>query len=224
MAPRTVASLSSSVTCSICQKRRARRLCPSLSSEICAQCCGESREISIDCPSTCEYLRQARLHEQPPPVLADLVPNRDYVLTEDFLQQQQPLVLSLALAVKRAMETERAIDFDAREGMEALIKTYRTRESGLIYEPQPQNPYAAEIQQRVASSIDEIRKGIQTELGPEASADMARDSDVLGSLIFLQRLEYQHNNGRRRGRAFLDFLSRYFPEKASVKPAEGIES
>ena len=33
-----------------------------------------------------------------------------------------------------------------------------------------------------------------------------RDADVLGALVFLQRLEYDRNNGRRRGRAFLDFL------------------
>jgi hypothetical protein len=33
-----------------------------------------------------------------------------------------------------------------------------------------------------------------------------RDSDVLGVLVFLQHLELQLNNGRRRGRAFLDAL------------------
>lgn len=33
-----------------------------------------------------------------------------------------------------------------------------------------------------------------------------RDADVLGALVFLQRLELRLNNGRKRGRAFLDFL------------------
>jgi len=44
-----------------------------------------------------------------------------------------------------------------------------------------------------------------------------RDADVLGALVFLQRLELQHNNGRRRGRAFVDFLRAYFP--AQTQPA-----
>ena len=46
-----------------------------------------------------------------------------------------------------------------------------------------------------------------------------RDADVLGVLVFLERLELQHNNGRRRGRAFLDFLRAYLPEP----PAEVAE-
>jgi len=28
--------------------------------KICAQCCGEQREITLDCPSDCPYLLQSR--------------------------------------------------------------------------------------------------------------------------------------------------------------------
>jgi len=44
-----------------------------------------------------------------------------------------------------------------------------------------------------------------------------RDADVLGTLVFLERLQIQHNNRRRRGRAFLDFLRTYFPEPKKVQ-------
>jgi hypothetical protein len=37
-----------------------------------------------------------------------------------------------------------------------------------------------------------------------------RDAAVLGVLVFLQRLEYSHNNGRKRSRAFLDFLRGFY--------------
>ena len=37
-----------------------------------------------------------------------------------------------------------------------------------------------------------------------------RDSDVLGVLAFLQRLEIDRNNGRKRGRAYIDFLRTQF--------------
>jgi len=38
-----------------------------------------------------------------------------------------------------------------------------------------------------------------------------RDADILAVLAFLQRLELDHNNGRKRGRAYLDFLRAFFP-------------
>jgi hypothetical protein len=42
--------------------------------------------------------------------------------------------------------------------------------------------------------------------------DNLRDADLLGTLIFLQRLGLQYDNGRRRGRVFYDFLMDHFPE------------
>jgi len=102
---------------------------------------------------------------------------------------------------------------DAREGLESLIKTYRTLESGLIYETRPPNPYAAEIQEALKQTVDELRKRLAENSGMQT----LRDADVLGALVFLQRLELQHNNGRRRGRAFVDFLRAYFP--AQTQPA-----
>ncbi len=38
-----------------------------------------------------------------------------------------------------------------------------------------------------------------------------RDQDVLGALVFWQRMEWQHNNGRRKGRAFIDSLVSLLP-------------
>ena len=42
-----------------------------------------------------------------------------------------------------------------------------------------------------------------------------RDADVLGLLVFLQRFELDRNNGRRRGRAFLDALREFHPPDRS---------
>ena len=96
------------------------------------------------------------------------------------------------------------------EAIESLVKTYRTLQSGLIYETRPQNPYAAGIQDRLANAIEELREVMAEEAGMQT----LRDTDVLATLVFMQRLEIQHNNGRRRGRAFFDFLRTYFPEPA----------
>ena len=199
------------ISCKICGKKRARRHCPGVGGEICAVCCGTERENTIDCPSHCEHLQAARQHEPPVSIAPEELPNKDIRLTEDFIREHEYLVMWLALAMARSMEKERAVDADAREALAALIRTYRTRDSGLIYETRPQNPYAAGIQEALQASVDELHKRI----GEETGIHSLRDSDVLRTLVFLQRLEMQHNNGRRRGRAFYDFLRMSFPAPAA---------
>ena len=148
------------------------------------------------------------MHEKPAPLAEKDIPNLDIPLKENFVQDHEHEVMALSLAMARAIEYERAVDLDAREALESLVRTYRTLQSGLIYESRPQNPYAAGIQERLTMAIEELRKS----MAEEAGMQMLRDTDVLVTLVFLQRLEIQHNNGRRRGRAFFDFLRTYFPE------------
>ncbi len=216
--------------CSICDKRRGRWHCPGLGDgldhgvgggvggEICAPCCGAERENSIDCPATCEYLRDARLHEVPPPIQMEQIPHKDIQLSEDFIRSNEALIFTLGLALKQAMEgtlgNDRAVDSDAAEALEAMVQTYRTMESGLIYETRPANPYAAAIQEKMREGLEQLRKALlenpqlQAAILP-AGAQHLRNKDILGTLVFLQRLQMQYNNGRRRGRAFRDFLANY---------------
>ena len=198
--------------CKLCEKRRARRYCPGIGADICPVCCGTERENTIDCPYECEYLQEARRHEQPPQIHPEELPNKDIRVTEQFLQEHEEIVVWLTVALVRSMEKERAVDLDAREALEALIKTYRTLESGLIYETRPQNPYAAGIQQAMQQSIEELRKHLQEATGMAT----LRDADLLGALVFLQRLEIQHNNGRKRGRAFFDMMRASFPAQTAA--------
>lgn len=156
-------------------------------------------------------MREARAHERAAPLSPEDIPNRDIQFKESLIQDHEHEVMALSLALVRAMKEERAVDLDAREAIESLVRTYRTLQSGLIYETRPQNPYAAGIQERLVKAIEELRKNIAEETGMQ----MLRDTDVLTTLVFLQRLELQHSNGRRRGRAFFDFLRTYFPEPAA---------
>src|SRR5216683_1362612 len=57
----------SSLSCAICDIRKEKRFCPAVHGRICPQCCGEQREVTLDCPSECVYLQQAREHEKPRP-------------------------------------------------------------------------------------------------------------------------------------------------------------
>jgi hypothetical protein len=106
------------------------------------------------------------------------------------------------------------IDFDVRETLEALIKTMRTEQSGLYYESRPGNALAANLYVLLQSGIADYRRAEQQQLGMART----RDTDVLGVLCFLQRLELMHNNGRRRGRAFIDLMRAQIPPEAQAPP------
>jgi hypothetical protein len=59
----------------------------------------------------------------------------------------------------------------------------------------------------------------------EASGNTSiRSETVLGILVFMQRLEYSRNNGRKRSRAFIDFLHGfYLPSGESDEEPEIVE-
>ncbi len=208
------------VPCKICNKRRARRYCPGVGGDICPQCCGTERENTVDCPHDCEHLRAARVHEQLAPIPSAEIPNQDIHVTNEFIREHEQVITWMTAALARAMEQERAVDFDVRQALDALIRTYRTLESGLIYETKPENPYAARLQAALQASIEELRKNLAEESGIHS----LRDAEVLGALVFLQRLEMQHNNGRRRGRAFFDFLRAYFPVQPEASAASVVQT
>lgn len=169
--------------------------------------------MTVSCPSECEHLREARLREKLPDVKPDDLPNKDVRITEQFLSQHEPLVLFLSISLAAASVAEPGtIDFDLREALQALIQTYRTLESGLYYESKPANPLAAHVYEDMQKGIAKFQERFE-----ENGARRMQDAEILGVLVFLQQMERRHNNGRRKGRAFIDFLSGYFPAKPADK-------
>ncbi len=193
--------------CKICGIRRPRRYCPGVSGDICPQCCGTEREVTISCPFDCEYLREARKRDKHRPVSDAALPDSDINVTEQFMRDQERLSLFLSMAVLRAaLSTAGAVDNDVREAIDAAIRTYRTMGSGLIYETKPTNPVAGAVSESIQLAAREFQK-----------EQTVRDVDILGVLVFIRRIEAQDNNGRPKGRAFIDLLRGYFPE--AVPPA-----
>jgi hypothetical protein len=185
--------------------------------EICTICCGEKREQTIDCPLDCPYLIEAHRREQRPILDPGTFPNADVRVTETFLREHEELLLYISASLlEAALTTPGAVDSDIREALAALIKTYRTLESGLIYETRPENMIAATLQGKVQQAVTELRKAMAEKTGLPA----IRDLDILGVLVFLQRLELQNSNDRRRGRAFVQFLRAHFPAtRTAPQPA-----
>jgi hypothetical protein len=204
--------------CKICNTRKPRRYCPGVGGDICSICCGSEREVTVNCPLDCVYLVEARQHEKPAAPAAGPLPNQDVKLSEEFLRDHEPLLIFLgAKLLEASLETAGAVDSDVQEALESLIRTYRTLESGLYYETRPNNLLAAAIHQKIQEAVQELRK----ELSEKGSTPI-RDSEILGILVFLERVGLHQRNGRPRGRAFIDYLRGYFPQKQAdpaVAPA-----
>lgn len=153
------------------------------------------------------YLREARRREEPPVADPATFPNQDIEITEDFLRRHEQLLLLLSVhLLQAALEIPDVLDTDVKDALAALVKTYRTVQTGLIYETRPDNMLAAAIADRLQNAVAELRKAAAEQSGMQ----LIRDVDILGIFAFLQRMEIQQNNGRRLGRAFIDFLREHF--------------
>ena len=210
------------MSCAICEVRKEKRFCPALHGRICPQCCGEQREVTLDCPSDCPYLRQAREHEKPR--------SRDHIdpealflkveVPDQFLYEREHLLMGLTFALAKAVRADRILnDSDLLAALSALTISYqRLVNSGLHYEQAipsaPQQRVAAEVE----TMLQEYREAEQKHMGYST----VRDSDVLKALVFLVRLGYGRTSGRPKARAFAEFLVAQFPEKESsvITPPE----
>jgi hypothetical protein len=165
--------------------------------------------VTVNCPLDCTYLVEARQHEKPPAMSAQQLPNQDIHISEEFLRDHEPLLIFVgAKLLEASLETAGAVDSDTQEALESLIRTYRTLESGLYYETRPNNLLAASIHLKIQDAVQELRKELS-----EKGATPIRDTEILGILVFLERVGLHERNGRPRGRAFIDYLRGYFPQK-----------
>ena len=204
------------MSCPICNIRKEKRFCPAVHGRICAQCCGEQREVTLDCPSDCPYLQQAREHEKPRDVSeldrAALLPEVE--VTEQFLYEREHLLLGLSFALAKSARAHRALaDRDLIAALTSLAKSYETLvNSSLIYEQRTANLEHQAITAEIEQMVKEFREAEQKHMG----LTRLRDSDVLKALVFLLRLGLGRTSGRPKSRAFVDFLWTQFPEKPSA--------
>jgi hypothetical protein len=198
------------VTCPICEKRKATRYCPAKGEQICSQCCGTEREVTISCPPDCSYLIAAHRyedeHKRAMPADTPFIEER---LPQDILHSQQQLMSLLAFHIAKFASVEStASDPDALAAIAALAATYRTLQSGLLYEKIPEIPVQRDLYLALTKFLDEIK----TEAAEEGNSGAVRDSGVFQVAVFLYRMGTLRSNGRPRSRRFIEFLRAQFPQ------------
>ena len=203
------------MSCVICEVRKEKRFCPAVHGRICPQCCGEQREVTLECPHDCPYLIQAREHEKPRS--ADQIDPAALFLqievSDQFMYQHEHLLMGLTYALAKAARADRSLhDQDLIAALTVLAKSYERRvNSGLHYE----QPLTSDSQRRAANEVEtmvrEYREAEQKHVGYSS----LRDSEVLNGLVFLVRLAQGRTSGRPKSRAFVEFVFAQFPEKES---------
>ena len=204
------------MTCVICEIRKEKRFCPAVHGRICPQCCGEQREVTLDCPSDCPYLQQAREHEKPRP--ADQIdPSALFLqieVSDQFMYEKEHLLMGLTYALAKSARADRSLhDQDLIASLSMLGKAYERRvTSGLHYE----QPLSSESQRRVVLEVETMVKEYREAEQKHVGYSTLRDSEVLKAVVFLLRLAHGRTSGRPKSRAFVEFLFAQFPEKESA--------
>ena len=210
------------MSCAICETRKEKRFCPAVHGRICPVCCGEQREVTLDCPSDCVYLQQARQHEKPRPMeeldQAALFPQVE--VPQAFIYEREHLLVGLTFALAKSARSDRSLnDRDMIAALTSLAKTCETLvNSGLHYETAAPGVAQQAISAEVQTMIEQYKQTEKKHIGYSS----LRDSEILQALVFLVRMAHGRTSGRPKSRAFIDFLFSQFPEKTSVveSPAE----
>ena len=206
------------MSCPICEKRKAARFCPAKGEKICAVCCGTEREVTIDCPSDCSYLIAAHRYEDGHRrSLAADTPMLDEKIPQDIVYTHQQLMAALAFSIAKFCSVQPAtVDADVLSTIQSLAQTYKTLNSGIIYEKPPDAPLPRELYAALMAFISEVKKQQAERAGPVG----LKDSEVFYLLVFLYRMGLLRTNGRPRSRRFIEFLRAQFPQAPELQREE----
>jgi hypothetical protein len=176
--------------------------------------------VTIDCPSDCGYLVASREYDLTR-LKVDLakMPFPEVKFKRSFAETHGALLVELDHAVCQfAADHREVVDTDVLAALQTLAETYRTQASGIIYEKPLDYPLQRALYEHLKAAIADFRK----EEAQRAGLTTVRDSDVRDALIFLTQLCALHENGRPKGRAYLDLIRQEFPKEEFQKSGSNI--
>ena len=208
------------MSCPICKHRKVKRFCPARGENICSVCCGTEREVTIDCPADCPHLVASRKYDEGRrQVDWSKVPFADVRIPFEFAQSHTPLLMALITSIGEYVRDHRqVVDTDAIAALQALTETYRTLSSGLYYEKPPDYLYRRELYSALKEALEKYKQMETQRLGLATT----RDGEIRDALTFLTQLGATRENGRPKGRAFLDLIRAQLGPETSAKPASNI--
>lgn len=190
-------------TCPLCSERAGKRFCLAKDAQICAVCCGTKREVEIDCPSLCPYLKASRSYEAekrvPDPELAAKVQKYD----NTFVYRFTPVLDATSRAVaEERLSSPWLVDNDVIEVYKALAATMKTLSSGIYYESLPGGPAQLSLFRQLKAVLDDMMQP-----DPSAARRILKVSEAVDVLDFLTFAAQANSSVRPRSRRYLDLIS-----------------
>jgi len=179
-------------TCWSCNKVRGKRACPAHGGElICSKCCGTKRQVEIQCPSDCTYLKGAdagwqsatRQKEEARFIAGFFQLNEAQLLFALFIHH-----LILSAGARFASLSDKELE----DVLRTARKTLETRTKGIVYSHHAQWPGLERLADWLAKLLSERA---QIKSAPEAS-----DADVVHVLQTIERaIEAHAAHGAKHG-------------------------
>ena len=184
-------------------------------SSICATCCGQKRILEIDCPESCGYLKAGRNKDIEDRVKQyQSMDQADFKKARRIIDDYADVVAALEFQIAHARLADRALtDKDVGRAVQALVETYRTEESGILYERTLDDPKIDSLRRELKEVIEFFR----SPGGEQNKGIIDLENLRLPLSAAIECLEYillMIQLSRNRGGsalAYVDFLARTIP-------------
>src|SRR6185436_16570672 len=186
--------------CPLCSARAGKRYCPAKETQICAVCCGTKREIEIDCPSSCAYLKASRMYEAEKPIIEPEMRTKIRKYDDTFVKRYHHVLEAVNRAViEERMASNWLVDNDVVEAYKALSATMKTLSSGIYYESLPEGAVRLSLFRRLKDLFDELMKP-----DPAVDRPVLKVSEAVDVLEFVTFAVQLNSSVRPRSRRYLD--------------------
>jgi len=200
--------------CVACSERKGKRSCPASGALICTKCCGEKRILEIDCPESCEYLKEGRAREASANYSRHLRPS-DPVKAARYqrvIEELGEVLANLEFVVAQEKRSSRYLtDRDAAEAVDLLLQTLRTEDKGILYEHTSNNLQAEPLRRELR---DAIRKHRYPE---EQGARGIRLADAMDCLELIRDMIDSNMKTSLSPTAYVDLLRRMLPAQGRIE-------
>ena len=192
--------------CPLCSARAGKRYCPAKDRSICAVCCGTKREIEIDCPSGCTYLKASRSYEADKPVIDPQLAAKTRKYDNNFIARYEYVLAAMnAAIVDERLASPWIVDLDVIEVYKALAATMRTLASGIYYDTLPEGPARLSLFHRLKDALEELMKP-----DPAGLRRVLKAAEAVDILDFMTAVAQMNSSSRPRSRRYLDWIAETF--------------
>ena len=196
-------------SCPLCSSRPGKRYCPAIAEQICAVCCGTKREIEIDCPSSCSYLKASRSYESEKPIPDPQVAKKVYNYDGRFVERYHVILDALTRAIiEEHVASRELVDSDVIAVFTSLKSTMKTLSSGIYYESLPEGHVRLSLFRRLKAVLDELMQP-----DPSGMRPILKVMEAIDVVDFLTIAAQANSSIRPKSRRYLDWILEKFGDR-----------